>query len=134
MTLAGCAAPLTAGTPGPGVPRISELRVGPDRLIGRCAALLIVRVEDDEHDVVKTVVHVTHVRSGAHRLIEAAVKPDPRDGTSPEHVSASLIPDSYGSHWMYVQVEDAQGHRSNVLRKIVHVHSRWPWERRSSCP
>ncbi len=116
-----CASALIADPFGPGVPRISELEIAPARVTAGCSITMRFRVEDTDADVLHAVVAWTLDRQ---RLIGSETTVVPIEGPlaigrEVDRVALTLTPKIWGRYRYSVQVEDAAGHRSNVLTGAV---------------
>lgn len=128
--LAACTAPLRVDPPGPGVPRLSEVRFNRDRVVGGCPVTMTVTFEDTDRDVVRVIVYL-RLEKGKTNLqsfpVSVAWPPDASATAWRGDTSLQLRPEEYGRHWYLVQVEDARGRRSNVVREILLVDGPLPW-------
>jgi hypothetical protein len=135
--LAACAAPLAPGPPSPDAPRISSLEFSPERITLGCPVRISFHFEDPQGDVVRARARWrleqsnTFVASGDLTLsVESGSVAGDTDG---EKVSAPLTLDHHGTYWIYVQLEDAQGRKSNVLRDALLVDGTLPWRECGPC-
>lgn len=124
----GCVAPLTASPPAPIVPRISDLRLRPERVTAGCPVTIGFHFEDADRDVVRVVAHLSDEPSRARRVVHPPVDPADLAGKSSGDVTGVLTLGHYGRHRLHLRVEDAFGHRSNVLREILIVEAPLPWK------
>ena len=131
FVLASCAAPFRADPPAPGVPRISQLEIVPERVKAGCPARVRFHFEDSDGDIVRANAHWSLQQS--HKTVasgyrELPIEPPGFTGKTSGEARARLTLERYGTYWYHVQVEDAAGHKSNVLRDAILVDAPWPWE------
>lgn len=128
--LAACSAPLRVDPAGPGVPRVTEVRFNRDRVVRGCPVTMTVTFEDTDRDVVRLIVYL-RLEKGKTSLqsfpVSVAGLPDASATGRRDDTSLHLHPEELGRHWYQVQVEDAGGHRSNVVREILLVDGPLPW-------
>jgi len=133
--MAACTTPLRVDTPGPGVPRVTEVRLNRDRVVGGCPVTMTVAFEDTDRDVARVIVSL-RLQNGKTSLqsfqVPVVWAPDASATPWRGEASVQLQPEAYTRHWYRVQVEDARGHRSNVLREILLVDGPLPW-RKQQC-
>lgn len=134
ISLAGCAAPLQAGLLAPGSPIISNLEFSPERVTAGCSVMIRFRFQDPEGDIVMARAYWSldqHNKRVASTRLTLPIELSVFAGKITGEAAARLTPDRYGTYWYYVQVEDAAGHKSNVLREPILVDAPWPWQKKS---
>ncbi len=126
LTLTGCASalrPLRGDPPGSGVPRVSDLRLQPDRVPAGCPVTVRFQFEDEDGDLRHVVTH--WVRQQWRRIgvgyASLQVSPDSLEGRRSGEIEGQVIAERDGRYWYHVQVEDAKGRKSNVLTGFVRV-------------
>jgi hypothetical protein len=128
--LAACTAPLRVDPAGPGVPRVTEVRFDRDRVVRGCPVTMTVAFEDTDRDVVRVTVHSRHEKgkTSLQSFPVSVAEPPAASATGwRDNKSLHLRPEELGRHWYLVQVEDAGGRRSNVVREILLVDGPLPW-------
>lgn len=134
IVLAGCAAPFTADPPAPGVPRMFQLEIVPERVKFGCPVTIRFRFQDPDGDIVRANAYWRVRRSSrgiGTRYLTLPIETAVFAGKTSGEVSVQLIPEQYGTTvWYYVQVEDAAGRKSNVLHEPILVDAPWPWEKK----
>ena len=125
--LAACAAPLHVDPPDPGVPRVSDVRFSRDRVVRGCPVTMTVTFDNTDRDVVRVIVYpsLEKGKTGLQTFpLSTGGPPDApvsgRRGTA----SIRLRPEELGRPWYHVQVGDAGGRRSNVVREILLVEAK----------
>lgn len=135
--LAGCVAPFQPGPPGPDTPRISNLAFTPTRLTAGCPVTIRFQFQDPHGDVRRPIAHWTLQQSNKRVASDYLLLPvDPVEfaGKTSGEASARLTLDRYGTYWYHVQVEDAGGNKSNVLRAAVLIDAPPLWAKnRKQC-
>jgi hypothetical protein len=131
MGLSGCRTPLTQSAPHPDRPEIASGRLETDHVRSGCPIKLRLIVRDAEGNVARALASWTYdgsatVGSRAVRIAQdgfAAVPLDPSSLTGRQQGEAEIVltPLQPGSYRYSVQVEDAAGHRSNVLEQSFTV-------------
>lgn len=123
---AGCARLVTMEPPSPDGPRISALRLVPERTVVGCPVTLRFRFEAPRGLIASTVVGWVRGRGRSWESGRATLSAEVRalEGASAGEVVAPLRLDRDGRYWYYVQVEDREGRKSNVLREAITVDGR----------
>jgi hypothetical protein len=98
--------------------------------MGGCPVTMTVTFEDTDRDVIRVNVYRRAHRGGIG--LQSFVVPVtwlPEASAAPRKGEASIQvrPEEYGRHSYLVQVEDALGHRSNVLHEFLLVYGPLPW-------
>ena len=132
FSLAACGPVLQESPAGPGVPRISNLELVPDRVTAGCPVTVRFHFEDVEGDVSRAVAHWTLQRfqtvdSGTAPI---TVQPSAFAAKTRGEVRSRLSVSRPGRYWYHFQVEDTAGHRSNVLEAVLLVDAPLPWAKR----
>ena len=127
MAMTGCGAPLSGSPPGPGVPHISNLRLRPERVNAGCPVTVSVHFSDANADVMRVLVLLSDQPGQVDHFVTLPVDSAELTGRSSGVVNGVLTLGHYGRHQLHLQVEDAAGRRSNVLREVVIVAPPLPW-------
>ncbi len=91
---------------------------------------MTVTFEDTDRDVIRVIVYLRlqNGKTSLQSFLVPVVWPPEASATAWRgEASVQLRPEAYARHWYLVQVEDARGHRSNVLREILLVDGPLPW-------
>jgi hypothetical protein len=123
LALAGCAAPLTERA-GAHAIHLTEIRFVPARVPAGCPTTLTLRFDDPQGDVVFAKAHWKHEQSNSivrSRRVTLPFKPEELVGKTSGETSVEIRPDQPGTYSYYVQLEDAEGNRSNVLHEAIEV-------------
>ena len=138
IVVGACASPPVIVTPpGPGVPVISALKIAPARTEPGCPVVLSIQFEDAGADVVQAVAR-WRARTGYQRHHDGTDVLPIASGQFREkfagRANVVIVPPHQGSYVYRVQLEDAQGHRSNVAEARVFVDIRPFWRARRCQP
>ena len=134
IVIGACASPpIIVTPPGPGVPVISALEIAPARTEPGCPIVLSIQFEDAGADVVRAVAR-WWARTGYQRHHDGTdllpVAPAQFRGKSTGRADVVIVPPHAGNYVYRVQLEDAQGHSSNIAEARVYVTLRPFWRAR----
>jgi len=135
LALAGCAAPFQAGPLGPHTLQISNLQLRPERTTAGCPLMVRFDFEDSGGDIIRANAHWSLDQSNkrvASAYVTLAMEPAVFSGKRSGQASAQLVLGKHGTYWVHVQVEDAGGFKSNVLKGAVLMDAPIPWKN-STC-
>jgi len=126
----GCAQRLREDPPGPGVPRIADLRLEPTTTTQGCSIRVTFHFEDSDGDLVSATGYWVLIQSN--RRVASGTSPLPLElasvkGQVSGSIVTTIVPEQHGVYWYSVQAEDAAGQRSNVLKHAVRVGAPLPW-------
>jgi hypothetical protein len=133
--LIGCALPLKGDPPGPDVPRISHLEFIPKRITAGCPVAIRFYFEAPNGDLTRAVAYwrLKRRKVVASGYATLPVEPGVFAGRAYEEVNVPLTLNRWGTYWYYVQIEDAMGHKSNVLYADLLIDPPLPWAKTSPC-
>lgn len=131
VVLGGCGTALIQSAPHPDRPEIASGRLETDRVRSGCPIRLRLTIRDAEANVARALASWSYegsaaVGNKAMRIVQdgfAAVALDPSSLTGRRQGEAEIVltPLQPGQYRYSVQVEDAAGHRSNILEQSFTV-------------
>ncbi len=126
LVAAGCAPLVDMPPPSPDGPRISRIRFSSEEVIAGCQIDLTIHVDsvNGTPTRLQAAWTRTHGRRGSLGEVVMPLEPGTSVGSSSD-VTVRFVPQRSGAYRYYVQVEDDQGRRSNVLKGQVSIVPRW---------
>jgi hypothetical protein len=120
--------------PSPDGPRVSKIRFSSKEGMVGCPFDIIVHLDSVRGTLTRARAAWTRVygRSGSLGEVLLLVEPGTSVGYASDELAVRIVPERSGNYHYYVQFEDEQGRRSNILVGEMWIPKRW--RESASCP